>query len=161
MRKLLASLFIPILALAMVASPVMAQSTYYPGSVPSILPNYSYPVQTFTATSQTSTNLGLTGVSAGLIQVTGSSLTTVTWAINGSVDGGTTWFALGTSQYTFSSGSMTVPIASIKSSQTTTASSLYIVNLAGLTNVQFVTSGTFTATSVAIKLVASSNHGLL
>jgi hypothetical protein len=138
-------------------APAAAQGPYYPGSTPSIFPNYSYAPATFTATSQTSSVINLTGLTSGLVQVTGTALTTVTWAIKGSIDGGVTFFSLPTAAIP----TTTVPITTTAVTQTTTASALYVVNLSGMTNVEFVTSGTFTATSVAIKLTASSNKSYL
>lgn len=133
-------------------APAFAQS-YYPGGQTSILPNFSYPAQTFTATAQTGTAIGITGLSTGTILVKGTALTTATFAIQGSNDGGTTWFGLNTA-------ALLVP-GTVAATQTATASALYIVNLAGFTNIRFVTSGTFTATSITIKLTGSSNKGLL
>lgn len=148
--------------LVLLAAPLaLSAQSYYPGTQTSLLPNYSYAAQSFTATAQTGQTINLAGVSSGLIQVTGTGLTTATWELEGSIDGGTTWFPIGTAPYTFTSGSLTLPVASVNQTETTTATSLYIANLAGLTNVRFVTSGTFTATSISIKLTTASNNGLL
>lgn len=146
--------------LVLLAAPLaLSAQSYYPGTQTSLLPNYSYGAQSFTATAQTGATINLAGVSTGLIEVSGTALTTVTWQLEGSIDGGTTWFPVGTAPYTFSSGSLTIP-TSVSSTQTTTATTLYMANLAGFTNVRFVTSGTFTATNVSIKLTAASNTGL-
>ncbi len=142
------------LSLCLLATAPLAQAqTNYPGFQAVVTPNYSFPAQSFTATGQTGTKINLAGFSSGTVTVTGTALTTATWAIQGSADGGTTWFPLLTA-------TIAVP-GTTATSQTTTASSMYIVNLACMTNVRFVTSGTFTATALSIKLTASANKGLL
>lgn len=108
-----------------------------------------FPVATLTGTGQTSTAIRLNqSFSVGVITVTGSSLTTATFAVLGSSDGGTTYSALATSAVGSPSTTAT--------STTVTANGLYQVNLAGITNVEFQTSGTFTATNLSLLLTASS-----
>lgn len=137
------------------APPAAAQA--YPGSQSSILPTYSYTVATFTAASQTGSTQYLGGVASGLITAYGTALTTATWKIQGSNDGGSHWFDLPTAAYPTTAAPTTLAV-----SQTTTATTLYAVNLAGFTNFRFVTtSGTFTATNFSLKLSASSNKGYL
>lgn len=141
---------------ALAAPPAAAQA--FPGSQNSLLPNYSYTAQVFTANATNGATINVGGLRSGLIQVTGSSLTTATWKIQGSADGGTTWTDLPTAAYPTTS----VPITTTAVSQTSTAAGLFCVNLSGMTNVRFATtSGTFTATSLSLKLTASSNAGYL
>lgn len=125
------------------------------GIAQSVLPNTSFAPQSFTASAQTGATVYLTdAVSSGTVLVYGSALTTITWAIQGSNDGGATWYALNTA-------AITAPGTLATTETTTSTPSAYLVNLAGITNVRFVTSGTFTATGAFIKLTASGNKGLL
>lgn len=122
--------------------------------------NSVFPAQIFTATGQTGTTIQLNGLvvpstvgssfASGTITVTGTSLATVTFSLRGSSDNGLTFYPLPMSTVATPT---TVPVTTV----TATANGLYQVNLAGLTHVRFVTSGTFTATSVSIVLTASPN----
>ena len=112
-----------------------------------------------TATSQTSAAIVLgrkqgsiwtAGSYAGAnVMLTGASLTTATFAVQGSSDGGVNYFP--------------IPINAILTPTTTaatitaTAAGIYQVSLAGLTHIRFVTSGTFTATNIVLTLTASPN----
>lgn len=154
MKKLVLGL-VAVVALALGCTHLEAQA--YPGSQASLLPNYTYTPTILTAASQNGATLYTGGLSAGTIQVTGVSLTTATWSIQGSNDGAATWFSLPTAVYP-----TTALVSTLAVTETTTATAHYVVNLAGLTNVRFITtSGTFTATSVTFVLVASANKGLL
>jgi hypothetical protein len=89
----------------------------------------------------------------GTIQLVGSSLTTATFAIYGCNLTNCTsanYFALPMQ----SCGDTTGTFAT---TQTATANSCYRVNLAGMTSVEYVTSGTFTATSITLTLTGSPN----
>lgn len=115
--------------------------------------NIFIPGWTATASSQTSPSIPLgTSYSVGTITLTGSSLTTATFAVMGSSNGGATYTAL--------------PISAIADPTTTattitaTAAGLYQVNLATITHIKFVTSGTFTATSVTLLLTGAPNGSL-
>lgn len=131
-----------------------------PAQLASPYSNSVYPSQIFTATGQTGAIIQLNGLqvsstvgssfASGTITVTGSSLTTVTFSVWGSSDNGATYFALPI--YTVAS-----PSTSPTTVMTATANGLYQINLAGLTHIKFVTSGTFTATNVNIVLTASPN----
>lgn len=120
--------------------------------------NIFKPATVMTATSQTSAAIPLGTVAtvpksgsyaAGNIQLTGSSLTTATFGVTASSDNGTTYFA--------------VPICTVAATpvcattQTATANAIFTINLGGLTHIKFVTSGTFTATSISLLLTASPN----
>lgn len=115
----------------------------------------SYPAQTFTASATTGTAIPLQQNSsggsygAGTISLTGTGLTTVTFQVQGSNDGGTTYFPL----YITGVSDPTVTGSTI----TSTGNGLYSVSLAGLTHVRFVTSGTFTASTVVLRLTAAPN----
>lgn len=110
-----------------------------------------------TATSQTSSvvhlSTELTGnvvsYSTGTITVTGTSLTTATFAVNGSSDGGKTFYPLNIS-------TINAP-ATTATTETVTTAGAYQVNLSGITDIEFVTSGTFTATNISLTLTASPN----
>jgi hypothetical protein len=151
---ILAALFVCLAALG----GMQATAQAYPGSQNTLLPNYSYAPQVFTAISTTGATINIGGLRSGLITATGVALTTATWQIQGSADGGTTWINLPTAAYPTTA----VPITTTAVSETTTAATVYVVNLAGFTNLRFATtSGTFTATSLSLKLTASGNAGYL
>jgi hypothetical protein len=139
--------------------PAVAQSNVpnYGGYQASLTPTLRYAPVTFTATAQTSAAQTLSGASFGLFQVKGTALTTVTLGVQGSIDGGVTYFAI---PFAAATGYTSLPVTTAATA-TATTSALYAVNLAGLTNVRFVTSGTFTATNVTVSLTATSNKGIL
>lgn len=115
---------------------------------------------TMTASSQTSAPIQLnksgssfstdgSSFASGTVTLTGTALTTVTFGILGSSDNGITYYPINI-----------WPILTPSSPATTataTSSGLYQFSPAGLTHVEFVTSGTFTATSVQLLLSASPN----
>lgn len=123
-----------------------------------------FPAQSFTATGQTGAAIQLNGLTvpstvgssfwSGTITVTGTSLTTATFGVLGSSDGGATYYPL----------PIQSPLAAVPSTPVTTATvtvnGIYQVSLAGITHVEFVTSGTFTATALSITLTASPNAGV-
>jgi len=124
-------------------------ASYYPGTLTSALPNYPFPLMTFTATSQTKTQ-ALSGQDCLTLTMTSTALTTVTFLVKVSNDGGTTYVAARTAPY---AATLTPSITAV----TATANLPYIVNVAGWTNYEIVTSGTFTATAVNFQGVATSN----
>jgi hypothetical protein len=119
--------------------------------------NTVFPATVMTATSQTSSVIHLSSqtsgnpvsFSTGTITVTGSSLTTATFAVKGSSDGGVTFYSINIS-------ALNSP-ATTATTETVTTAGVYQVNLTGLTDVEFVTSGTFTATNISLILTASPN----
>lgn len=157
LRYALTVLLVVIVAIvSLTAPPAAAQA--FPGSQASLLPNYAYTPAVFTAASQTGATIFTGGLKSGLVTAYGTALTTATWKIQGSNDGGGHWFDLPTAVYP----TTTLPITTTVLSETTTATSLYVVNLAGFTNLRFVTtSGTFTATNLTLVLTASSNGSYL
>lgn len=103
-----------------------------------------------TATSQTSAPVSMgQSWSAGVIQLTGTSLTTATFGVLASTDNGSHYFA--------------VPICTVAATpvcattQTATANAQFTVNLLGATYIEYVTSGTFTGTNINLLLTASPN----
>lgn len=124
-------------------------ASYYPGTLTSALPNYPFPVMTFTATAQTLSQ-NLSGQACMTLTMTSTALTTVTFIVNGSNDGGVTYVPLRVAPYI---ATLTAAITAI----TATANKPYLVNVSGFTNYQIVTSGTFTATNVKFAAVATSN----
>lgn len=126
--------------------------------------NSVFKPQTFTHTGQTGPVIQLNGLtpSAGnastvgssyaslTVTVAGTSLTTVTFAIQGSADNGVTFFPL---PIFIVASPASPPALSI----TATVNGLYQVNSAGLTHIRAVTSGTFTATSVTLTFTGSPN----
>lgn len=120
--------------------------------------NSVWPAQTFTATGQTGTTVQLNALvvpstvgssfASGTVTLTGTSLTTVTFAVYGSSDNGATFYPLPISVVASPGSTPTTTV-------TATGNGLYQVPLAGMTHVKFVTSGTFTATAVSLVLTAS------
>lgn len=118
-----------------------------------------FKAQSFTATGQMGTPIQLNGLivsstigssyASGTITLTGVGLTTVTFQVMGSSDNGVTYYPLPVNAIATPSTTATTTTA--------TTNGLYQINLAGLTHVKFVTSGTFTATSVSFTLTASPN----
>lgn len=119
-----------------------------------------FPVVNFTLTGQTSAAipLGTTQAngqwtsgswSAAAISLSGVALTTATFGLLGSADGGVTFNAIAME-------SAAAP-GTYATTFTATGPGIYCANLAGLTHVQFVTSGTFTGTSIALVMAASPN----
>ena len=151
--KTFRNILLALVALSASLTPAFAQ---YSASVLNQSTTYSGPVQTFTGVANGNTNR-LVGYSSGVIEVTGNALTTVTWAIEGSMDGGVTWQALPTAAFP----TVSLPSTLAASETTTVSGTFYLVNVAGFTNYRFVTSGTFTATSVGLKLNAAQQKGLL
>lgn len=129
--------------------------SYYPGTLTSQFPNYVYTPMVFTATSQTATQT-LGGISFCTFSLTATALTTVTWIVKGSTDGGTNYYAIAVAPYV--AGTLVPSTSAITS---TSAPVLFVANLSGFTNFEIVTSGTFTATSVTITPTCSSNEGLV
>ena len=95
----------------------------------------------------TSPNNRSNGYAVGTVTLTGSSLTTATFGLLGSADGGKNYFPLAISAVATPGTSATT--------MTATANGLYRVNLSGLTHIKYVTSGTFTATSITLLLTAT------
>lgn len=157
--KTLKYLAVALVALLGIGAQFASAQSYYPGSLATMTPNYVYPAATFTAASQNGTAIGLGGLGSGIIEVKATTITTATWAIEGSVDGGTTWFELPTTA--LSVVASTTPTPALTQTTTATATA-YAVNLVGITQVRFITtSGTFTATGFSLTLAANSNKGLL
>lgn len=121
------------------------------GRAQSIFPNTSFASQTFTASAQTGATIGLSGSSYGTISVSGT-FSAATFGVKGSNDGGAHYFPINIATVLAPGTVATTVVAS--------TTSLYQVNLAGLTNVEFVTSGTFTGTSAIIHLTTTSNPGV-
>lgn len=119
-----------------------------------------FSAQSFTATGQTGATIQLNGLTypttvgssyaSGTITLTGVALTTVSFQVMGSSDNGATFYLLPVF-------SVVSPGSSPVTTVTATAAGLYQVNLAGITHIKLVTSGTFTATSVSLILTASPN----
>lgn len=125
----------------------LSPNTYYTQATP------------FTAASQTAAALPIAGANSAVIQIKASSLTTVTWALKCSIDGGTTFFSLPLAPIP----TTTVPITTTALTETTTtANSIYVANVTGCAQLQFsTTSGTFTATSVTPVISVSRYKGYL
>lgn len=125
---------------------------------------FLFPAQSFTATGQTGTAIPLNGQSqipstvgssyaSGTLTLTGTALSTVTFQVMGSADNGATYYAL---PVYLAASPGTSPVTTV----TATAAGLYQINLAGLTHIKLVTSGTFTATAISLTLSASPNASI-
>jgi hypothetical protein len=125
-------------------------ANFYPGTLTSLLPNYAYAPMVFTATAQTKTQ-SLSGQQCLTLTMTSSSLTTVTFQVKVSNDGGATYVPARTTPL---AASLTASISAV----TATTNNPYLVQVASFTNYEIVTSGTFTATSVTFQGVGSSNE---
>jgi hypothetical protein len=122
-----------------------------------------YKAQSFIATGQTGSTIQLNGLvipstvgssyASGTITLTGTAITTVSFQVMGSSDNGATYYALPV--FTVANPG-TSPVTTV----TVTAAGLYQVSLAGLTHIKFVTTGTFTATSVSFTLTGSPNASI-
>jgi hypothetical protein len=122
-----------------------------------------YKSQSFTATGQTGAIVQLNGLvipstvgssyASGTITLTGTAITTVSFRVMGSSDNGATYYALPV--YSVASPS-TPPVTTV----TATAAGQYQFNLAGMTHIKLVTTGTFTATSVSLTLTGSPNASI-
>jgi hypothetical protein len=123
--------------------------------------NFVFPASVFTATGQTSTTIDLSpnqagangAYSAGALSVVGTGLTTATFQVLGSSDGGQNFFALNVAPATSPTSTSTMT--------TVTGNGLYYVDLAAITHIQIATSGTFTATSLSIQLTGSPNGSVV
>jgi len=136
--------------------PTPNRGAYYPGTLTSALPNYPYPAMNFTATSQTDTQT-LGGVSFVTIEETAATCTTLTFQVKVSNDGGTNYYALAVAPYV--AGTLVPSTSAVTVSNNTPT--LYVANVAGFTNIEIVTSSTFTCTGVNFYITGSSNPGLI
>src|SRR5271163_4313321 len=102
--------------------PAMAQN-YFPGTQTFQEPNYPQTPVVFTLTSQTSPVLTPPGVSTMVIQGIGASLTTATFALQGSLDG-THWIPLNVSSTTAAGAPATGALTQTQ----TTADASYAAN---------------------------------
>jgi hypothetical protein len=109
------------------------------------------PAITFTATGQTSSPIALAKASWSMcsISITGTALTTATFGVLGSADGGVTYGVIPIATPATQTTDSTVTV--------TASGGPYQFNCGTLTHVEFVTSGTFTATNISLTLTASPN----
>lgn len=121
---------------------------------PSPYSNALFNAVTMTATGQTSAPIKMAQYSAsggafnlGTVTLKATTLTTVTFGVLGSADNGVTYFPLNIWNVLTPDTTATTATA--------TATGLYQFSLAGITHIEFVTSGTFTATGVAFALTAT------
>lgn len=143
MKVFIRSLLLACVSLCIPAA-TPAQTTY-PGAVTIRVPAYFHDPRVMTATAQTSTAMTVGGAQMGVISAIATSLTTATFAVQGTVDG-TNFFPVNVYPLnTPGSPALTT---------TVTASGLYGCTLTGLMQIRFVTSGTFTGTSLSLQLGA-------
>lgn len=152
MKKFLA------LVLAFVLTPfaATAQTNYYAGQGSTRFPNYPQPTCTLTAASTACTVItSPPGVSLLIVGV-GTSLTTATFQVQGSLDG-TNYLALNIAPMTAAGALGTNALSQTQ----TTALADYVVNTVGWKYIKVsTTSGTFTGTSLAFQMVITGQKGL-
>jgi|SRR5579872_4317081 len=123
----------------------------------SINPNARLPVMTFTATSQTVAR-PIGGFSSATVEIFGVA-TAATMTMKCSNDGGANYYAI-----PWTAGAYTTNVLQVTTPGAFTAYAgtpeLFYVDLAGFTNCEVVTSGTFTGASASVQIVASSNRGI-
>lgn len=152
-------LMLALCSIAILPHRTSAQSgPFYPGSQASVFPNYKYPAMVFTATSQT-VKQTLSGVSTATIQIYGVA-TAATLQIKASNDGGTNYFAIPYFAGVYTSNVPVIVTGAAFPAYTGTPV-LYWVNLSGFTNVEIISSGTFTGASASVQITASSNKGII
>lgn len=137
----LALLFLPLVALGQ-ASPYS---------------NMVFPAQTFVSSAQTGAVISFNGLvvpsnvgssfAVGTITLTGNALTTVTFSVYGSADNGVSFYPL-------------IISPANSTAVTATSNGLYQINLIGMTQIKFVTLGTFTATNISLTLTATPNGAI-
>lgn len=119
--------------------------------------NVVFPAQTFISSAQTGSTILLNGLivpstvgssfNVGTITLTGNALTTVSFSVYGSADNGVSFYPL-----IINPGTSTAVTA--------TSNGLYQINLIGITELKFVTLGTFTATNISLTLTATPNGAI-
>ena len=119
-----------------------------------------FKAQNFTGSGQSGAIIQLNGLtsststvgssySAGTVTVVGTGLTNATFGLLGSSDNGQTYYPLLIS-------SILAP-GTTSTTATVVSNGLFQVNLAGITHIQFVTSGTWNAANLSLVLTASPN----
>lgn len=117
---------------------------------PAQSPTIFTPSVLMTASGQTSSPIRLgQSYSSITVTLTGSSLTTATVGLLGSADNGVTYTAVAMQK-------CSVP-GTFATTETATTAACYQANSAGFTHLEFVTSGTFTATSITLVVSGSTN----
>lgn len=137
-------------------SPASVQAQGNQGIV-SINPNARLPVMTFTATAQTVAR-PIGGFSTATVEIFGVA-TAATLQIKCSNDGGVNYYGIPSTTGTVATGALQY-VAPAAFSYTGTPE-IFWVNLAGCTNVEVVSSGTFTGASASVQITASSNKGII
>lgn len=117
---------------------------FVPALCAQVGPNFA--AQSFTGAA-TGDSLPVVGYAYGTVSLKATSITTVTFTIQVSNDGGVSYFPAPFSVCSAPSTLMNVATA--------TTQQLYCLSLAGMTNYRIVTSGTFTGTGVTFKLTAT------
>lgn len=120
-------------------------------------PTYSnvYPAQSFTAASQTGSQLGVGGSSYAIIEVNATTITTASFQLLGSIDNGLTYTPL-------NMAALLAPGTLATTETATTTGTFFIANTTGFTNVKLATtSATFTATGLTIRITTSNIKGLI
>lgn len=138
-------------------APLFNQTVQAQAAQPSIFPNYRYPPMVFTATSQT-LKQAVGGVSTATLEITGTA-TACTLQIKASNDGGSNYFAIPYFAGVYTSN-VPVIVTGAAFPAYNNSPVLYWVSLAGFTNFEIVSSGTFTGTSCTVQVTGSGNKYL-
>jgi hypothetical protein len=136
---------------------LIAPSNVLAQSITSLFPNSKFPPMVFTATSQTKKQT-LGGFSTATLEITGTA-TSCILQVEVSNDGGSNYFA---TPYFAGVYTSNVPVIVTGAAFPTYNNSpvLYWISVAGMTNLEVVSSGTFTGTSCTVQITASSNKYL-
>jgi hypothetical protein len=122
------------------------------GANPVIQPTQRLTPLVFTATSQTVTRT-LPSSSCAVISQTANTLTTATFTVEVSNDGGTTYYPAAVAPYVGSAARASV----LTAITVTTSGHLYILPVVGMTNLEAITSSTFTGTSLTLTITTTGN----
>lgn len=122
------------------------------GAISVIEPTQRLTPLVFTATSQTATRT-LPSSACAVVSQTANTLTTATFTIEYSNDGGTTYYPAAVAPYVGSAARASV----LTAITVTTSGHLYILPTTGMTNIEAVTSSTFTGTSLTLTITTSGN----
>jgi hypothetical protein len=142
------ALALGVVSIGVAPQPLRAQGPQQTTGTTTVLPIISP-----TLTGQTfNRNLG-GGMACVMIEQFSTTATTFTFAVNGSIDRGVHYFPLAVAPYV---GSATIASVLTTVTISNNTATLYTANVSGFTNIQVVTSGTFTATGVNIQITSST-----
>jgi len=137
-------------------SPAIVQAQT-PNGIVLMNPNSKLPLMTFTATGQTAMR-SVVGFGTASVELYGAA-TAATVQIKCSNDGGANYYGVSSTAGTATSG--VLQYAAPAAFSYSGSPELFWMNLAGCTNIEAVSSGTFTGANVFVQITASSNKGII